>query len=150
VDRVVEASRGGLLKTYALLHEGVDLALILNVDELLAAIGRVGNVQLERDNTVSIIVLVVLLKKIGWRVESFDDEADTRVFLVDRAIRVVRQSMLQSSRDFADASCSPVVSSRDSNLFFPLPIFFNILSIKKTYLHLASVWWCKFVLTWLP
>lgn len=33
--------------TYALLHEGIELALILNLDELLAAVGRVGNVQLK-------------------------------------------------------------------------------------------------------
>jgi len=32
--------------TYALLHEDTELALILNVDELLAAIGRVADVQL--------------------------------------------------------------------------------------------------------
>lgn len=33
-------------KTYALLHEGIELHGILDLDELLAAIGRVGNVQL--------------------------------------------------------------------------------------------------------
>ena len=33
--------------TYALLHEDGELALIFDVDELLAAIGRVRNVQLE-------------------------------------------------------------------------------------------------------
>lgn len=32
--------------TYALLHEDTELALILDLDELLAAIGRVGDVQL--------------------------------------------------------------------------------------------------------
>lgn len=32
--------------TYALLHEGVELALLIDFDELLAAVGRVGNVQL--------------------------------------------------------------------------------------------------------
>lgn len=32
--------------THALLHEDLELALILNVDELLAAIGRVADVQL--------------------------------------------------------------------------------------------------------
>ena len=34
------------IKTYALLHEVTELALILNIDELLAAIGRIGDVQL--------------------------------------------------------------------------------------------------------
>jgi len=37
------AGRGS---TYALLHEDTELALILNIDELLAAIGRVADVQL--------------------------------------------------------------------------------------------------------
>lgn len=36
----------GDLSAHALLHEDAELALILNVDELLAAIGRVGDVQL--------------------------------------------------------------------------------------------------------
>jgi hypothetical protein len=36
----------GNLSTHALLHEDTELALILNLDELLAAIGRVGDVQL--------------------------------------------------------------------------------------------------------
>lgn len=40
----VGVDRGGL--TYALLHEDGELVRILNVEELLAAIGRVGNVQL--------------------------------------------------------------------------------------------------------
>lgn len=39
---------GDSISTYALLHEDGELALIFNVDELLTAIGRVGNVQLER------------------------------------------------------------------------------------------------------
>lgn len=34
------------METYALVHEGGELALILNLDELLAAVGRVGDVQL--------------------------------------------------------------------------------------------------------
>jgi pyruvate/2-oxoglutarate dehydrogenase complex dihydrolipoamide dehydrogenase (E3) component len=37
-------------ETYPLLHEDGELALIFNVDELLAAIGRVGNVQLVEEN----------------------------------------------------------------------------------------------------
>jgi hypothetical protein len=36
--------------TYALVHEGVELALIFDLDELLAAIGRVADVQLRKDN----------------------------------------------------------------------------------------------------
>lgn len=34
----------GGFKTYALLHEDAELALILNLDELLAAVSRVGAV----------------------------------------------------------------------------------------------------------
>lgn len=41
-----ERSWTGRGSTYALLHEDTELALILNVDELLAAIGRVADVQL--------------------------------------------------------------------------------------------------------
>lgn len=37
---------GGKGSTYALLHEDTELALIFDIDELLAAIGRVGDVQL--------------------------------------------------------------------------------------------------------
>lgn len=44
LTRTFARRRGG--KTYALLHEDTELALILNLDELLAAIGRVGDVQL--------------------------------------------------------------------------------------------------------
>jgi hypothetical protein len=41
-----ERSWTGTDSTYALLHEDTELALILNIDELLAAIGRVADVQL--------------------------------------------------------------------------------------------------------
>lgn len=41
--------------TYALLHEDVELALIFDIEELLAAIGRVGDVQLQRERIVSAI-----------------------------------------------------------------------------------------------
>ena len=38
---------GGVFgSTYALLHEDIELALVLDIEELLAAIGRVGDVQL--------------------------------------------------------------------------------------------------------
>jgi hypothetical protein len=40
------AVAGKRVSTYALLHEDTELALILNIDELLAAIGRVADVQL--------------------------------------------------------------------------------------------------------
>ena len=39
--------------TYALLHEDVELALILDLEELLAAIGRVGDVQLFRESILA-------------------------------------------------------------------------------------------------
>ena len=41
---LVRSRRGK--ETYALLSEDLGLALILNIDELLGAIGRVGDVQL--------------------------------------------------------------------------------------------------------
>ena len=44
-------SRGS---TYALLHEDTELALIFDIDELLAAIGRVGDVQLLRRELASV------------------------------------------------------------------------------------------------
>jgi hypothetical protein len=37
------------VKTYALLHEVPELSLVLDLDQLLAAIGRVGDVQLHLD-----------------------------------------------------------------------------------------------------
>ena len=55
-DRCFFGFRNG---TYALLHEDVELTLILDIDELLAAIGRVGNVQLERG---AMLVFEVLKK----------------------------------------------------------------------------------------
>jgi hypothetical protein len=44
-----------LVSTYALLHEDVELALIFDIEELLAAIGRVGDVQLQREKESSAI-----------------------------------------------------------------------------------------------
>jgi hypothetical protein len=52
-------------RTYALLHEDSELALILNVDELLAAIGRVGDVQL-------------LTRTVSGRVHACNGNADAR------------------------------------------------------------------------
>lgn len=43
--------------TYALLHEDTELALILNLDELLAAIGRVADVQLSKSPSQQIVYL---------------------------------------------------------------------------------------------
>jgi hypothetical protein len=42
-------------RTYALLSEDGGLALILDLEELLAAIGRVGDVQLERLSVLRIV-----------------------------------------------------------------------------------------------
>lgn len=111
---------GGEGKTYALLHEGVDLALILNLDELLAAIGRVGNVQLREKTRSAKLFLVILLNRIGWREERFDDGAGTEIFVVDRAIRVggdasvvevLRMVLFSpSSRVMASSSLSPIAN----------------------------------------
>lgn len=53
LDRAGDRNRGGV-ETYALLHEDGELARIINLEELLAAVGRVGNVQL--DMSVSTVV----------------------------------------------------------------------------------------------
>lgn len=45
--------------TYALLHEDGELALILNVDELLGPVGRVGDVQLQADNISTRVSLIM-------------------------------------------------------------------------------------------
>lgn len=57
------------MSTYALLHEDVELALIVNLDELLAAIGRERNVQL-KDKTVSKGCRGVVIAKDGRRIPS--------------------------------------------------------------------------------
>lgn len=64
--------RGGrtLGETYALLHEDGELSLILNVDELLAAVGGVGDVELLERRWVSTRFLS-LMRKLS-AVSSFD------------------------------------------------------------------------------
>ena len=52
------------MSTYALLHEGIELALILNVDELLAAVGRVGNVQLKGEKTKSALHILQVYPRV--------------------------------------------------------------------------------------
>jgi pyruvate/2-oxoglutarate dehydrogenase complex dihydrolipoamide dehydrogenase (E3) component len=49
ISHVVARRSQEVNKTYSLLHEDGELALIFNLDELLAAIGRVGNVQLHKE-----------------------------------------------------------------------------------------------------
>ncbi len=67
------------MSTYALLHEGIELALILNVDELLAAVGRVGNVQL-KEGKIKVSIAYSSSMSSGDRIRIHSDDESTAIF----------------------------------------------------------------------
>ena len=100
----------GIGSTYALLHEDSELALILNVDELLAAIGRVGDVQLET-------------RTVSGRVHACNANVDARiprplsildVFFSTRCRGHVKISVRRDTRVVADRE--QIVENRESSV----------------------------------
>jgi hypothetical protein len=103
------------VSTYALLDEDGGLALIFDIKQLLAAIGRVGDVQLREVVSISGIILV-----------SRGSPSDPRRGKSQSSTRLLDKeefSLLTSSIDDLFES--------DGNVGF------------HAHLHRAGVWWCK-------